>query len=551
VSELLPAAQCCCTKTFSGLTWFEVHPLVLPQQFYRGFETWGLPAPRFLALFNYDTIPEDYVFYGSIGQFWRLGSAVCSVQDYIDEGGTYINPPQENGAFSQGDDPEFWGCGFEYPDNLIVTPYGQGGGPPGNNLPQFDNYEVSGINVTDLNGTSPTNIGFGPYGIGNLLTSAWSATPYFFPNMNEVEPEFMDISLTQDQTGRGYRKRFTPAQKVWDGGRGGGGDVPVGRTKDNPHAALWYNIQKYVLDRGTFQFGMEWLGGLQGNITCNIGLNVYNPPWNPEEEAECCGWQSTTPFECSVTLQGTWGGTATNVTGPNSPTTPLGTVCAGDGYVGSSSASATLIFRGDQVVQVSGPDTELAIPQDGMGDSPRLLDPIILQEGFFWTVKYNVFGCFPPEILCEQVNADCDHSTGTGGPGYREWRVEPTQLFGEAGQFFASDSVLAQVEYILFGGQVVPADPTFFGNYPVIQNAHSPVNGLLMAQIVYGAVEAANPGSVFLPGCSYSSGSVCRKRIGKPPCPPEICCGSSDPNWDLSQNCIYSGFSISEISVSY
>lgn len=546
MSELLPVAGCCCDKDFRGLTWFEVFPLVLPEKFYNGFATWGVDKPRFLALFNYDTIPEDYVFYGSIGQFWILGSAVCSIEDYTEQGGTYINPPTEYGATSFGDDPEFWGCGFEYPDNLIVTPYGVGGGPPGNTLPQLEDFDVSGTNVTDLNGTSETNIAFGPYGTGNLLTSAWSETGYFYPDMTDVEPEFMDIRLTQAQTGREYLKRFTPVEKVWEGGRGGSGDEPSGRTKDNPHAALWYNIQKYVQDRGVFQFGMEWLGGLQGNVTCSIGKIVYNPPWNPDQEAECCGHVGTSPFECGVTLQGAWGGTPSNVTGPTSPITPLGTVCPDDGYSEQAAATTAFFFRGSQVVQVGGPATQLAVPDHGMGDFPRLLDPIILSEGFLYICKFNSFECFPPETPCQT----CEFQTGAAGSAYREWRVDPLQLFGESGQFFSSDSVLAQFQYTLSNGQVVLRDAAFF--LPTIQNAHSPVDGFVLAQIAYGAQDALVPGSIFIPGCTYSSGSVCFKRVGTPcPCPPGDGCGTTDPDWDLGENCVLAGFSVSDISVSY
>ena len=102
MSELLPAAQCCCgPESFSGLTWFECKPLVEPALFLNGFRIYGVESPRFLVLVSYEAVPGDgdYVFYGSLGQFWILKDPVCSIQEYIDEGGTYINPPKSLDLF--------------------------------------------------------------------------------------------------------------------------------------------------------------------------------------------------------------------------------------------------------------------------------------------------------------------------------------------------------------------------------------------------------------------------------------------------------------------
>ena len=104
-----------------------------------------------------------------------------------------------------------------------------------------------------------------------------------------------------------------------------------------------------------------------------------------------------------------------------------GTICPLDGVSNNVSDSVSLTIRGTQTVQVDGPPTELAVPQNGMGDQPRLLDPFILSKFFLYGTKLNIFECFPPETPCD----DCNFSVGVVGPAKREWRISAKQLFGE------------------------------------------------------------------------------------------------------------------------
>ena len=536
MSELLPAAQCCCgPESFSGLTWFECKPLVEPALFLNGFRIYGVESPRFLVLVSYEAVPGDgdYVFYGSLGQFWILKDPVCSIQEYIDEGGTYINPPQESGPLSQGSDEEFWGCGFRYPENLIVKPYTNPGG-----IPSTNTYDVSGTTVTSpYSGSSASE--FGPYANGNLIgeTSAWRQTGYFFPGMNELESEFLDITLVQPNSGRTYLKRFTPAAQIWTR-TGDQGEEPSGIALNNPHVSKWYSLKRYVRERGNFQFGMESHNGLQGVVVCTYGYQSYDGPFG---QSSCCGHEDTIGWECNTTAQGTWTGSPSGASASGTG----GTICPLDGVNNNVSDSVSLTIRGTQTVQVDGPPTELAVPQNGMGDQPRLLDPFILSKFFLYGTKLNIFECFPPETPCD----DCNFSVGVVGPAKREWRISAKQLFGESGTLYASDSALAQVQYTLSGGQVVARDQTIFLNQPEITNSHSPVDGLLLAQIQWAVYDAANPGQIFQQGCTYSSGDIATKRIGTPcPCPPGDGCPLENP-W--SPNFTIGGFGISDISVSY
>lgn len=537
MSELLPAAACCCgPETFSGLTWFECKPLVEPELFLNGFRIYGVESPRFLVLLSYENVPGggDYVFYGSLGQFWILKEPVCSIQEYIDEGGTYINPPDEYGPFPQGSDDGLWGCGFRLPENLIVKPYIAGSG----GIPSTTNYDVSGTTVTSPY-TSSSASEFSPYQNGNLIgeTSAWRETGYFSPGMSELESEFLDITLVQPNSGRTYLKRFTPAAEIWTS-TNMGGDEPSGLALNNPHVIRWFSIKRYVRERGTFQFGLEYGYGLQGLVVCTVANQTYDGPFGP---SDCCGHEDTIGFECSTTLQGTWSTSANSASASGTG----GTICPLDGYVNQIQDSVNLVVRGSQTVQISGAPTELAVPENGMGDQPRLLDPIIFRKFFLYGTKYNAFECFPPEWPCD----DCNFVPGVIGPAQREWRCSPKQLFGESGAFGASDSALAQVKYTLSNGQVVPRDQTLYGNQPEITNAHSPLDGLLLAQIQWAVYDAANPGQIFQQGCTYSSGDVTYKYVGTPcPCPPGDGCPAENP-WPVAFT--IGSFGVSDLSVTY
>ena len=90
-----------------------------------------------------------------------------------------------------------------------------------------------------------------------------------------------------------------------------------------------------------------------------------------------------------ILAQGTWTGSQSGVSKGTG-----GTICPLDGVDNNVSDSVSLTIRGTQTVQVDGPPTELAVPQNGMGDQPRLLDPFILSKFFFMgpnSISSNVF----------------------------------------------------------------------------------------------------------------------------------------------------------------
>ena len=520
MSELLTAVQCCCDPlpNFSGLTWFEVRPLVERTKFKRGFQAWGGDPPdRFLALFDYNTIPEDYVFFGSCGQFWILKNPVCSIQDYIDSGGTYVTP---------GTDPDVFGCGFPYPENLIVQP---NSGLP---LPYPSEATAGGTNWTDLRPfANPNSPEPRLYGNGNLLTRVWGDTSYFSPGMTSLEGEFLDIRLTQEATGNQYDIRYSPVEKIWQANAGGEGDQPSGKTSNSPYADSWYNMKKYVRDRGSFTFNLEFLGGLKDNAINQIEIVEQIPPC-----IFCCHVTSSIEFDaCSITEDGRWTG---STSGAIALPTPQGGACGLDVDTSSNYGSATLLVRGTQVVQIQGQPTELAVPKNGMGDEPRLLDPFVFKTGFTYFSK----SPYP----CDEDAPDCYYSewiSGPGGEAFREWRVDPGRLLGSSGGFQPSDSVLAQYAYALSGGQVVQSDPAIIR--PTITNSHSPVDGGQLAQIVWGAYDAAFPDQNIF-GCGLSSGLVC--------VPPHNTLDDecqSDQEVDTFDICGFPGFTTSEISVTY
>ena len=530
MSELLTAVQCCCPEQdeiiFSGLTWFEVEPLIEPQDFPNGFKAWGGSAPeRFLALFDYDTIPEDFVFYGSCGQFWILKDPVCSVQIYIDGGGTYTPPP----TGPQGTDPNRFGCGFSYPNNLIVAPY------IGSPLPYEGQYEEVGNDKFKVTGLFiPTTPEL--YGNGNLLTRFWGETSYFRPGMDRLEPEFLDIEvegLNNDE----YAIRYTPVQKIWEATSGSFEDEPAGRTNNNPYADYWYNMKKYVVDRGVFEMQIEAGGGLVGTELNILELQEYSPSWNPDATLECCGATSSTPVNlCNYGGTGRWGSQAGSV----EPDPQPGGVCGLDTDGPLAYGGVNLYLRGTQKVQIQGPATEFAVPKDGMGDFPRLLDPIYFKTGLTYFSKRP----YPCE---DNPGTPCYLSvwqSGPGGEASREWRVDPRRLLGVSGGFGPSDSVLAQFFYFLSGGQVQMGNPVF--SKPEIVNAHSPIDGAALATIVWGAYNAAYPDQNIF-GCGLSSGLWCTPPSSS--LDPESC--ESDEPFDAFAWCGFPGFTTSQLSVTY
>ena len=536
MSELLTAVQCCCDPlpVFEGQTWFEVRPLVERTKFRNGFRAWGAGPdfrPRFLALFNYNTIPEDYIFYGSCGQFWILKDPVCSISEYILDGGTYIEP---------GTDPEVFGCGFEYPENLIVQP--RLGFPF---LPPPSNYEILGGKWTDLVNDSPTRPEPNLYASGNLLTSAWEKTGYFRPNMSSLEGEFLDIDLKQEGSGREYSIRYSPVEKLWQADGGGFNDEPFGRINNSPYAEVWYNMKKFVTENGSFSFNLQFLGGLQNNIKNSIDLVPTEPPcrW-------CCQVVQETEFDaCTINEDGRWTGSGSGVV---AIPTPQGGACGTDVDTPTVYGSAILLIRGTQVVQTDGQPTELAVPKNGMGDVPRILDTFVLRTGFTFLSKKSV----PSED-----QQDCFISNYAGGPGgeaFREWRVQVSTLLGTGGGFLPSDSVEVQFFYGLVGGQVVQSDPVFIR--PVIQNSHSPVDGGRLARIVYGPYDDAFPEQETLLG--VSSGVVCTQNIADISVIPDECqnvpnfsCLDDGEPFNPIADCSLQGFpglfTISSLSVSY
>lgn len=529
MTELLVASKCCCVEKddeiiFSGLTWFEVEPLVLPDEFINGFKAWGDEGtPRFLALFNYETIPEDFVFWGSCGQFWILKDPVCSVQVYKDEGGTYIPPP----TGPQGTDPNRFGCNFPYPENLIVAPF------IGTPLPYEGDYEVTGGDTFTVQGPfDPTTPVL--YGNGNLLTRVWGETSYFFPGMSKLEEEFLDIEVVGVNNDR-YDVRYTPVEKIWNATGGSFNNQPDGRVLDNPYADYWYNIKKYVIDRGVFTMSIEAGGGLVGSELSELELVEYEVWW-AEDPLECCGATGATGVDlCSYSGTGHWGAQASGV----APDPVPGGVCGLDTDGPLAYGGVDLFFRGTQKIQKSGPPTEFAVPKNGMGDSPRLLDPIYFRTGLTYFSKR-------PYPCDEKPQTPCYYSVWQAGPAgeaFREWRVGPKQLFGDGGPFNPSDSALAQYKYYLSGNQVLMSDPVFFR--PEIVNAHSPVDGAVLATIVWGAYNDAYPDQNIF-GCGLSSGLVCVPNTNALD---DEC--QMDEEFDTFELCGFPGFTTSEISVTY
>ena len=242
--------------------------------------------------------------------------------------------------------------------------------------------------------------------------------------MNELESEFLDITLVQPNSGRTYLKRFTPAAQIWTR-TGDQGEEPSGIALNNPHVSKWYSLKRYVRERGNFQFGMESHNGLQGVVVCTYWIPIIR--WTVWPIVLLRPRRHHRLGVQHYEAQGTWTGSPSGASASGTG----GTICPLDGVVQNVSDSVSLTIRGTQTVQVDGPPTELAVPQNGMGDQPRLLDPFILSKFFLYGTKLNIFECFPPETPCD----DCNFSVGVVGPAKREWRISAKQLFEKAGHF--------------------------------------------------------------------------------------------------------------------
>ena len=519
MSELLVAAKCCCKERPEGPTWFECFPMVEPQLFKNGFKpyTHGGGSSRYLVLLP---TPEDYedleqiVFHGSCGQFWRVGAPVCTIQDYIDEGGEYIDPPGYN---QEGETLE-WGCGFEMPNDLRVrTGYIASPLPEIKNLANGETlHEVSGTTVTSLFSTSATNVGLNIIGNGNYLgeNCVWSQTGIF--NGDTVESEAIDITYVQQQTGRVYNIRYCLGYELYTSRTGGYGDEARGFQIKNPTADFWYNPGKFALENSNHDVVHISDGGSSGSVVClrdcvldPDGFNIY-----------CCGPVEVQDWSCTLPPHRA---TFNGLIGSNLDIEPLppGTYCPLNGELPNGNAGWFVYLAQSgigsqpptQVVQVGGPPTSKMVPQNGMGDVARVMDPLYWETEFIGQVK----GPNPnfPQGPCWCEDGACARSV----LGLRRWRVTPAQLLGESGPCGPADHVPYQNPYRFNNTtqQVEPTPISLGGPFGAIAtNVHAPFDAFEMFTRQYGPADALQPGAFLNPDCTYSSGNHLSKYIGSP-----------------------------------